>query len=111
MREDPVSPKGEKTEEGAGEGEGEGEGEEEEKAKREKMGRMRHNAAMEILTSEETYLTSLMLVREMFLKPFEEVWWGEGGKGEGGIGWRWFCFFLVIVIVIGILTNLSNNND
>ena len=36
------------------------------------MGRMRHNAAMEILTSEETYLTSLMLVREMFLKPFEE---------------------------------------
>eukprot|EP00008_Paramoeba_atlantica_P001394 CAMPEP_0201501788 /NCGR_PEP_ID=MMETSP0151_2-20130828/83781_1 /ASSEMBLY_ACC=CAM_ASM_000257 /TAXON_ID=200890 /ORGANISM="Paramoeba atlantica, Strain 621/1 / CCAP 1560/9" /LENGTH=814 /DNA_ID=CAMNT_0047895325 /DNA_START=790 /DNA_END=3234 /DNA_ORIENTATION=- len=47
---------------------------------REKMGRLRHKAAMEILTSEETYLTSLMLVRELFQKPFEDVCEETGSK-------------------------------
>jgi hypothetical protein len=48
--------------------------------KQKKRNRMRHSAALEVLTSEETYLSSLLLVREMYLKPFEEGCEESGSK-------------------------------
>eukprot|EP00008_Paramoeba_atlantica_P001547 CAMPEP_0201502276 /NCGR_PEP_ID=MMETSP0151_2-20130828/84045_1 /ASSEMBLY_ACC=CAM_ASM_000257 /TAXON_ID=200890 /ORGANISM="Paramoeba atlantica, Strain 621/1 / CCAP 1560/9" /LENGTH=772 /DNA_ID=CAMNT_0047895857 /DNA_START=65 /DNA_END=2383 /DNA_ORIENTATION=+ len=45
-----------------------------------KMSRLRHQAALEILTSEEHYLSSLLLVRELYLKPFEDSSEETGSK-------------------------------